>query len=166
MWVKICITVSMSNTKLHCFINITFTLIHMQFKYISVLQMWKESNLSASSTSVVYRFSSNFLSFLHFKCIPLIALLFSVIILSCILSCSNFYFYSYDLLRPGLAGAQLYSWSSPGCQFYIRGWRWLPALGLRGSGGCRRSWSVTRSRVGPEGTGPSTGVLWSWLEDR
>lgn len=155
----------MSNAKLHCFNNLHSDIYAIQL-YISVLKRCERNliliiklHLSASSSVVIYRFSSGFLNFLHTLVsthTPLIFLLLSVITLSCILSLALIFV--YDLFRPGLAGAQVYNWSSPGCRFYRHGWRWLPALGLRGLGGCRRSWGATWCRVGPAGTGPSTGV--------
>ena len=89
----------------------------------------------------------------------------SVIYLSCILS-QIILLFVYDLFRPVLAGAQVYSRSSPACRFYKHGWRWLPAQGLRDLDGWWQNWRVSRCRVGPAGTGPSTGVSRSWLEDK
>lgn len=71
-----------------------------------------------------------------------------------------------DLFCPQLAGVQVYSWSSPGCRFYKHGWKWVPAVGMKGPGHCWQYWGVTWYREGPAGTGPSAGVCWSWLRDK
>lgn len=127
---------------------------HLSYKNGWLLTLWYFTDFH----------SIQFLSFLHvysfFTHIP------SVIYLGCILSQISSLVFVYDLFRPVLAGAQVYNQSSPGCQFYKRGWRWLPALGLGDLDSWWRNWRVTRCRVGPAGAGPSTGVSWSWLEDK